>query len=623
MTFSRSVCVRSTLLGSLSAVLLSCGGYAANTRPVTLTSRVVAVDQAFERARQNAFERNPTALAEAERELRGILERHPNDPLLPVVRVLLARVLVAEDKLNEARRALLFDDAHVDPDITVRKELVNAVLDVRTAERAENTRDHSALLARAYARLTPLLGTRPDTAETVELSCAMAECAMQQPPNQAIQLLARVLAPVEQAELRGTPWVRTGLRCETATSREGLVRALAERVTEPDALTDAIDQSREGSVLRRYLAERLLVLIADRPQETSRYMQWLADLPDDRATQRSSANTSQNTIVLGVLAPMSGPRASVATSLLRGAQLAIDTIGTVQRVNVRIVLEDEGDSPTQISAAIERLFRQGVRSVIGPTRADFAPSAAIAAQSMGVNLYLPNAAPGVEQTGTLVQRVGANFDERASLLASSMAHVGHSARVTVLTSTLTELLADRCEDGLQERAVAYQRMTWDGPTLHQSFGNPVLVAGIFGAEARASIAEHSARSRFLWVIDALAARGDRVETSSAHHERSDHSEHGSTPSRSDLRSVGVWVGLRAGVGFAPMLQRFCARNEESPDEFALMAHDATVRAALGGAGAAVLGPLLALDPSLVLVGAQIRANLQWNDSMPAAAARCP
>lgn len=583
---------------------MSCGGFAANTRPVTLVSRSTEVDQALERARHNAYERTPAALAEAERELRQLLERSPQDPLVAVARVLLARVLVAEDKLDDARRILLVTDDHADPDIPLRRELVNAVLDVRTAQRSENTRDHSALLARALARITPLIDTRPDPAETIELSCALAECVMQQPPNQAIGALARALAPVERAEINATPWVRTGLRCETVASREALIRELADRVTEASALTAAIDESREGSTLRRYLAERLLVLLADRPQETSRYMRWLADLPDDRATQRATRASLQNTVVIGVLAPMSGPQSSVATSLLRGAQLAIDTVAGPQRPNVRIVLEDEGESAAQISGAIERLFRQGARSVIGPVRAEFAPSAAIAAQSMGVSLYLLNAVAGVEQTGSLIFRAGPSVDDRATMVAAAV----NQLRVTVVTSSVSELLADRLEDHLQERAIGYRRETVDGSTLSGAFANTVVVAGIFGAEARASMAERSGRARTRWVIDALAARVDRIELAEP---------------MADLRSVGVWVGLRAGAGFAAALARYCTRSAESPDEFALMAHDAVVRTVMGpNTTAQALNGMLALDPAHALISAEVAANSRWNDRMPAAAARC-
>jgi hypothetical protein len=533
--------------------------------------------------------------------------------------VLLARVLVAQDKLDEARAALLFEDLTADPEIHARTELVRAVLDVRTAERAQNTRDHAALMARAHARLLPIVDTRPDPAETIELSCALAQCAGQLAPDDAIRVLAETLARVEQAEIRATPWVRTGLRCESVAGREGLVREVAQRVTDATALTYAIDHSREGSPLRRYLAERLLGLLADRPQDTPRFMRWLADLPDDRATQGRTQSSAQTTTVVGLLAPMSGTRSSVATSLLRGAQLAVETAAAPGRPSVRIVIEDEGESPTQIAAAIERLARQGARTIIGPTRADFAPSAAIAAQSLGVSLYLLNASPGVEQTGTLVRRAGASFEERAQMLAGAVSQFEHTARVTVIAASVSELLADACEDHLQERAVGYTRLTWDGPTFRGSFAAGVLVAGVFGAEARAAIAERAGRSRVLWVIDALAARGDRVELV-------DRSSTQSVTAQSrvaDLRTAGVWVGLRAGEGFVPTLTRFCERYAESPDEFALMAHDATVRGTLALAGVAVGDAQLALDSRLQIVSARIAANLQWNNTMPAASATCP
>lgn len=572
-------------------------------------SRDVAFDRAIADARRLAFEGTPQSLAEAEQRLRSTIRAHANEPLAQSAQVLLVRVLVARDDLDHARVELSRIDSRPDPDLVAQRSIAHGVLDARDAARSQNTDDHRAHLAEARRLLAPLERTRPDPAETVEIACALAEStAIEQDPTTALQTVARTLATIEHAETAGTPWVRTGLRCEDPRARASLIEQVAQRATDPRALTDAIDASETGSLLRRPLALRLLELARAR-DDVPRYLRWLADLPDDRATQSSSTNALSSSSVVGLVVPMSGARAAIGTSVLRGAQLALERVP-----NVRIAIEDEGTDPSQTAAAIDRLFAQGARAIIGPTRDEFAGPAAIRAQSLSVSLFLLAVPQGIESTGALVHPAAPSTLDRAEAVARAVVAVGRSPRALIIAPSTADPLAEATQDALLQLGVGASNAVLEGTNVPRRDGVTLVFVGDPGREARLAIAR-TVRSRGLrsrWVLDARAAMHDFAAAPD------DPAAPQGAPN--DPRTPGPWVGVRAGTGFHTALRAWCARFGESPDELSLLGHDAAIRAveALRRSGA----PSLALDPQRALVTGTLAANDRWTNALPAAAARC-
>lgn len=595
---------------ALSAVATAaCRPSGPATRPLALVSRDVAFDRSLAEARRLAFEGTTRSLSDAEQQLRAAIRAHPTEPLAQSARVLLVRVLVARDDLEHARVELARVDPRADPDLAAQRAIAHGVLDAREAARAQNTDDHRAHLTDARRLLRPLERTRPDPAETVEIACALAEsAAIETDASVALQTVARALATVEHAETAGTPWVRTGLRCEDPRARAALIEEVALRATEPRALTDAIDASETGSVLRRPLALRLLELARAR-DDIPRYLRWLADLPDDRATQSSATNTLSSSSVVGLVVPMSGARAAIGTSVLRGAQLALERVS-----NVRIAIEDEGADPSQTAAAIDRLFAQGARAIIGPTRDEFAGPAAIRAQSLSVALFLLAVPQGIESTGALVHPAAPSTVDRAEAIARAVVSVGRSPRALIVAPSTADPLAEATQDALLQLGVSASNALLDGTNVPRRDGVTLVFVGDAGRESRLAIGR-AVRSRGLrsrWVLDARSAM----------HDFSAAPDDPTAPSgaSADPRTPGPWVGVRAGVGFRATLRAWCARFGESPDELSLLGHDAAIRAleALRRTG----GPSLALDPQRALVTATLAANDRWTDALPAAAARC-
>jgi uncharacterized protein YecT (DUF1311 family) len=599
---------RTLLAAALS--LAACSSSSFQTRPVRLVTANIELDRAIASARRSALEGTPVSLALAERTLRAAITQYPREPLTQVARVLLVRTLVAQDRLDDARVELSRIDVRADPDLVAQRDIAHGVLDARDAARAQNTADHHAHLEDARRLLQPLERTRPDGAETVEMSCAIAEyAAIDDDANRAVRTLARTLAAIERAETAGTPWVRTGLRCEDPAARSNLLSEVASRVNEMSALTQAIDGSVEGSTLRRPLALRLLDLARDR-DVIPNFLRYFADLPDDRATQSSPANTLSSVSVVGLVLPLSGPRSAVGTSILRGAQLALERVH-----NVRIALEDEGSDPAQTAAALDRLFAQGARAVIGPTRDELAGPAAIRAQSLSIPLFLLAVPPAIESTGSMVRVAAPSTTDRAEAIAHAVVANGRSPRALIVASTESDRIAEASENALLQLGVGATRAVFDGTGLvPRRDGVTVVFVGDPGREPRLAIARSLRNRRDRWVLDARSAMHDFAPSS----------DDSSAPT--DPRAIGPWVGVRAGDGFNTMLQAWCARFGESPDELALLAHDAAIRAAesLRRQGSPALAtPTPALDPQLSLVTGTVASEAAWTSALPAAAARCP
>jgi hypothetical protein len=581
---------------------ISCGGAGPPTRPVRLVAREVEIDRGLAEARRRALDPTPQNLADARRTLQSLLSQHPWSNLAPVARLLLVRVLIAQDALESARVELSRVDTRIDPDLPRQHDIAHSLIDARVAARSRNTDDHRAQLTEALTLARPLDQTRPDPEETVALACVLAECAaIEADPNAAVQSIARSLAAVERAERSGTRWVRTGLRCEAPEARERLLADIAARAADLTSLANAIDASESGSPLRRPLAERLLA-VARESGRVSSYTRFFADLADDRAVQ-DAPSVRASAAVIGLMIPLSGPRAAVGTSILRGAQIALE-----HTTNIRIVLEDEGTNPAQSAAAFDRLHAQGARAVIGPSRDDLAPGAAIRAESFSIPVFLLAVPPGIQVTGAMIQPVAPPTEARAAALARALGTMNQRLRALVIASSTSEPLSGACEEALLQAGVPVSSAPFDAFVVPHRAGFTPVFAGDYGREPRLAIAHAVESLRGRAVLDARAAVVDQLT---------------STPSPSeDARTTGVWVGVRGSADLPPLVARWCERYEESPDETALLAHDAAILAATALRRTEGL-PRPALHPQRELATSTIVRGAPWSAAMPAAAARCP
>ncbi len=560
------------------ALTAGCSGERFQPRPIVLASTRREVDQATQRARTLALEGDLDGAREL---LHAALERFPRDPLAPVASVLLARVHVARGDLAEAERVLASTNVTSDP-VLVRK--VNLVRGVIAARRSEG--------ARALELLRPLVGQLPDRAETGELSCGLAECeGTSGEPLRALQ----ALGVIESLQGEGSGWLPTGLSCEQADTRARLLGTVLERIDDPQSLANTVDALPADSTMRRPVEQRLHAL-AERAHEVPRWIRWLGDLPDETDVNASANGIAQRPpLVVGILTPGHGPRASLGASVLRAVQFALERVD-----DVRTAHEDEGDSPEAVTAALDRLYAQGTRVVVGVLHEDLSPAVAIRAQALGIDAWLLAPTRGVEGTGARVHLAGPTVDARTEALLREVRALrqGAAGRVSLLASSPATEVRQRLGRALSDASIPWAEVGVDELSARGAGGGGLaVVLGTLGREARSTFARAATSSPSRWLFEARAA----------------------SPA-----SPGVWLGVAPGPGFAAFLPEYCLRVGEPPDELSLLAYDAARRGVAFARGdRAEPVALLALDRPLVAARMDTARGAPPTGEIPAAAWPCP
>lgn len=564
-------CARSLVWAALTTLIACSSRGEFHARPPVLASLDTKVEAALAFARQSALEGD---YERAEDALRRLLDRHRNDAMVPLARLLLARIAIARGNVPEARRLAEGTDVSRDPALGLGRRLVLGVAAVLEGSPAE-----------ALPLLRPLVGRLIDRAETAELSCALAEAeARAGDPGRALQALALV----ETIAAEGGAWVYTGLECERPDARLALIEQTLTRTEQPQMLADTLDALPPESPLRRPLALRLRAL-AEALHETPRWLRWLVDLPDQSATAAPIvAPSGPATLVLGVLAPLSGEAAYEGVAIVRGVQFALEGIA-----NVRTAVEDEGRSPAAAVAAFDRLVAQGARAVVGVSRAESSAAVAIRAQALGVDIWLLAPARGVEASGARVHLAGPPIEERiAEFARAARARGTHVTLVApedrsdwmLLSEALTAVGVDSVR--VEPEALARRRAGRD---------EVFLVTGEYNREERAALSRVIERAPPAWLVDARSALPG---------------------------AAGTWIGVRPGPALAALLPHFCRRNGEAPTEFELLGYDAARRAAAFARSQAPPECTLATGWPLATRLVPADAASAPPDA-PAAAARCP
>lgn len=508
------------LLGAVVALAAvgACGTTVSRGRQARLVSRSAEMDAALGRAERAAMEGD---LERAHQMLLALELRARDEGLGPVVTLRRARLAIARGDLVGASEALAGVRAGFDPALDMQRAQVEGLLLARRAE------------ADAAVRvLRPLDGRMIDRAANVEVACGLLAMEPRANGGQPARAL-RAVAVIEQAREGGTRWLPTGLSCEDTAERADALRTLVARVDDPQVLADTLDAMPPGHALRVELARRLRAVAAQRG-EVSRWLRWLADLRDDEATLLPVGADEGAVLRIGVLAPLSGPRANLGMEVVRGVQLAVSGHRAVE-----VAMADEGQTAASAVAAFDRLVAQQCDGIIGPTQEGFARAVSLRADAAGVEVHL--LAPyvdAVDQPGGRVRLAGPSARDRAVALAAAARRVGTRVSFDAAQGGGAEEFLGRLRSVLQLAGVA---------VVERGEGMPRLVVGPLDQERRTRAAALARRGATRTVIDARAGAPG-------------------TP--------GVWVGVRAAEGFAALHARFCGLTGRPPGELALLAHDA-------------------------------------------------
>ncbi|MBW8302181.1 MAG: ABC transporter substrate-binding protein, partial [Hydrogenophaga sp.] len=97
------------------------------------------------------------------------------------------------------------------------------------------------------------------------------------------------------------------------------------------------------------------------------------------ATALAFASTARAEIVIGLIAPLTGPVAAYGEQVKHGAEVAVDQINKAGGINgetVVLKMADDAGEPKQGVSAANQLVGEGVRFVVGPVTSGVALTAA-------------------------------------------------------------------------------------------------------------------------------------------------------------------------------------------------------------------------------------------------------
>jgi ABC-type branched-subunit amino acid transport system substrate-binding protein len=498
---------------------------------------------------------------------RAFLEKHPDDPLAPVARLSLGRILLKRGNVQAAHA--LFAEVALHPNAAV----------------AEQGRFYGGVTSHALGRhreaiavLQPMVGRTIDPPETALLLRTLASAMIAtEDVAGAITTLDRLVAEDVAEDER-----------KEARSR---IADLARNKARPEEVAALYrDLPSDGAAWPHVL--RRVVRDADAAGDSERVRQLLEemrdrdlDIDDEMAliATRAERPADANPQVIGAVLTLSGRARHVGELALRGLMLAADLPpkGPLPPDAPQLVFRDDAGDPARAVAAVEELASvHRAIAIVGPLDARAAEAAATRAHELGVPILTLAPAARIDAAHANVFRMFATPQaEVAALVAHARAQ--RATRFAVLApegpfgDTLVGALAHEVAGATPVRAVRY-------PSGTTSFG---AQATALAKEEFDALLVADRASTFALIAPALAAAGLWSGPALGGGARGilllapsiafDPALVGSVGRylQGAVFSVPFGATLADGPGRA-FADRFQAQFGETPDAFAAFAHDA-------------------------------------------------
>jgi branched-chain amino acid transport system substrate-binding protein len=149
------------------------------------------------------------------------------------------------------------------------------------------------------------------------------------------------------------------------------------------------------------------------------------------------ASFAQADIIIGVIAPLTGPVAAYGDQVKNGVQVAVDEInknGGILGEKVVVKLADDAGEPKQGVSAANQLVADGVHYVVGPVTSGVAVPASDVFAENGVLMVTPTAtAPALTTRGlTTVLRTCGRDDQQAEVSAAYVLKHFKDKRIAII-----------------------------------------------------------------------------------------------------------------------------------------------------------------------------------------------
>jgi ABC-type branched-subunit amino acid transport system substrate-binding protein len=386
------------------ACVLGCPGPTPTslTRLPSITSTDPKAESELASARELDERGDDLAAADA---YRAFVRAHPKDPLAPVAKLGLARILVEQGKPAEARLLLIEVGKHHDPALAEQGRFYGAVA-------AQALGDHDT----AVATLEPMIGHPIDPADTALLLSTLADALSGMGRHgDAIAVLDKLASEPVSNE-----------------AHEHAKRRIAELARDKASPVDIERLSRElddeapawEPVMRRALRD------ADAAGNTARTQELLEQVRDaelrfdeelSAIAQRAEQPAEADPQVIGAVLSLSGRGRRVGELAMRGLMLAagLPLSGPPPANAPRLVFRDDGGEPERAAEAVADLVTtHRAIAIVGPLDVRCGEAAAQRAQELGVPIVLLSPGGHATRVGAMVHRLFVTPDgELRSLLA--------------------------------------------------------------------------------------------------------------------------------------------------------------------------------------------------------------
>lgn len=349
------------------------------TRVITLDSEASDNAEVERLFRKGRTEFRKEKLDVADETFATIIRDFPDDPLVRSAWIYRARISLAGDNPERAR-AYLKNVGEPKDALFERAILYDGVALQRMGRHKE-----------ALERVTPLVGTLTDDAETVTLMKTMWQAAEALgDTHQTVQALDKLI----------THMPRGREKRETIKHLEGII-AKIENIEALQALAGKLpeDQQAWALIMTRIAS---IHLEAGRFKESAEILEAVEKetktaLDLDAAEVSDMSDVDMNNI--GLLVPLSGRTRLVGETVLKGVKLAANEL------KLTVTIRDSGGDPDRaVEGVIALVEKEKVAAIIGPLDAKAAEAAAAKAEELGVPLLALTVNEGVSDLGEHIFR---------------------------------------------------------------------------------------------------------------------------------------------------------------------------------------------------------------------------
>ncbi len=302
---------------------------------------------------------------------------------------------------------------------------------------------------------------------------------------------------------------------------------------------------------------------------------------------------AQESVAIGVLAPLNSGVPAAAKSVVQGATLAaeeVNTSGGVAGASITLLVQDDRGTADEAAKQFEHLVNQKVLAVVGPVTDATALAVAPMAERAGIPLVSPGATGTIPYSGSSFFRTSLSAEAQTRTLAEYLVRTRRARRFVIIHDsneygTLVALAFAQRVKALRAEVVG-TRLYHDGETDFTRHATGVVADGA-DAVFVAGYPDEGAL-----IVTALKGRGVQVPVVGSDALYS-----------ADLVAwaKGAAEGVLLPAPFVPndplpVVQEFAGkyrnRYNETPDHFAAQAYDAVKMLAFamrrGGRSAAVI-----------------------------------